>query len=67
MRKIATLFALALTTLSSAGCVVRTHTRPTPHQHVGHPASHRHEHCHHRGGKHHKRQCHNHPHGPNHH
>ncbi|MBP8810137.1 MAG: hypothetical protein KBG48_23105 [Kofleriaceae bacterium] len=66
MRFTAALLVLALATLSSA-CVVRTRTRPVHHQQVGHPASHRHEHCHHRGGKHHKRMCHSHPHGPGHH
>jgi len=49
----------------TTGCVVRT----GHHHHAasGHPAKHRHDHCHARGGKHNKRVCHSHPHGPGHH
>jgi hypothetical protein len=54
---------IALLLVSVSGCVVRT--RPA-HRH-GHPASHRHDHCHHRGGTHNKTVCHSHPHGPGHH
>ncbi len=49
----------------SIGCVVRTRTGPAYRD--GHPSSHRHDHCHNRGGKHNKRVCHSHPHGPGHH
>ena len=57
--------AIALLSLTFASaCVVRT----TPaHRGGGHPSSHRHDHCHDRGGKHHKQVCHSHPHGPGHH
>jgi hypothetical protein len=58
---LAAIVASALTL--SAGCVVRT----TPAHRHGHPDRHRHQHCHDRGGKHHKRVCHAHPHGPGHH
>lgn len=56
--------ALLVSTLGT-GCLVRTRSG---HQHVqgGHPSSHRHDHCHDRG-RHHKRVCHSHPHGPSHH
>ncbi|MEZ4401890.1 MAG: hypothetical protein R3B06_17810 [Kofleriaceae bacterium] len=59
-----TLLAVALA-LGPAACTIRTGA----HQHgvSGHPASHRHQHCHDRGGKHHKQVCHSHPHGPGHH
>lgn len=56
------LLALAVA-LGLSGCVVRT----GPEYRGGHPHSHRHDHCHDRGGKHHKRVCHSHPHGPGHH
>ncbi|MBK9032769.1 MAG: hypothetical protein IPL61_16120 [Myxococcales bacterium] len=66
MRRFALILAVAGIALStSAGCLVRTRTHPAHAQ--GHPASHRHEHCHDRGGKHHKQVCHSHPHGPGHH
>jgi len=49
--------------LASSGCVVRT---GPAHRH-GHHARSAEQHCHDRGGKHHKRVCHSHPHGPGHH
>lgn len=54
-----------LASMSATGCTVRTST--SGHAMSGHPASHRHDHCHERGGKHNKRKCHSHPHGPAHH
>lgn len=58
--------AIALLSLTFASaCVVRT--GPAHRHGGGHPSSHRHDHCHDRGGKHHKRVCHSHPHGPGHH
>jgi hypothetical protein len=55
--------ALLALVVAASGCVVRT----GPAYRSGHPASHRHSHCHDRGGKHHKQVCHDHPHGPGHH
>jgi len=55
-----------LVALLAAGCVVRTGPAYR-HGHGGHPDKHRHQHCHDRGGKHHKQVCHDHPHGPGHH
>lgn len=43
--------------LMASGCIVVS----------GHPSRHAHQHCHARGGKHHKQVCHSHPHGPGHH
>jgi hypothetical protein len=65
MRRHALLILAALVMMFLAGCVVRTRTGPAYRS--GHPNSHRHDHCHDRGGKHHKRVCHDHPHGPGHH
>ena len=48
----------------SAGCLVRT---GPGHGHGRHPATASDHHCHDRGGKHHKRVCHAHPHGRGHH
>jgi len=54
-----------LALLFAGGCLVRT--GPAHRHRGGHPDKHRHDHCHDRGGKHHKRVCHDHPHGPGHH
>jgi hypothetical protein len=55
---------VVLSSVLSAGCVVRTRARPMAVE--VHPAKHAHSHCHARG-KHGKRVCHGHPHGPAHH
>lgn len=65
MKPTAALVLVAMAAALAGGCVVRTGR--SHHAVYGHPASHRHDHCHHRGGKHDKRVCHDHPHGPGHH
>lgn len=60
------IFASTLT-LGAGGCFVRTGPAYRQGGGGGHPDSHRHDHCHDRGGKHHKRVCHSHPHGGGHH
>lgn len=61
------LIPILVASLLLGGCVVRPRPGTHAHRRSGHPASDHHEHCHDRGGKHHKRVCHSHPHGPNHH
>jgi hypothetical protein len=57
-------FLLSLA-VGTSGCLIRSEPRRgTTYRESG---SHRHEHCHYRGGKHHKRVCHSHPHGSGHH
>lgn len=61
------LIAATLAALVLGGCVVRPRTGHHHRPVSGHPAKHAHQHCHDRGGKHHKTVCHVHPHGPGHH
>jgi hypothetical protein len=68
MKLLATLATIAFAgsiSLAAGGCVVRT--GKSQHAVTGHPAKHRHDHCHAKGGPHDKRVCHSHPHGPGHH
>ena len=59
------LLALVALVLPTSACTVRTGRNHSSLS--GHPANQNHEHCHDRGGKHHKTVCHSHPHGPGHH
>lgn len=51
----------------TGSCVVRARTGGSAGYLKAHPDKHAHDHCHGRGGKHDKRVCHSHPHGPGHH
>lgn len=62
VKRIAILVALAVTASLATGCVVRT-SRSSQGLH----GKHAHQHCHERGGKHHKVVCHDHPHDGGHH
>ncbi|HUS68411.1 MAG TPA: hypothetical protein VMZ28_27945 [Kofleriaceae bacterium] len=59
----ALVFGLALAA-GATGCLVRTGPSRGHSHHASHGSDH---HCHDRGGKHHKRVCHAHPHGAGHH
>lgn len=66
-RRLALALIIALVVPATTSCAVRVRPGGSAAYIKNHPDQHAHQHCHSRGGKHDKRVCHSHPHGPGHH